>query len=34
MFKVIETDPAEFCIVGPETDIHHGESFFRTLRPV
>ena len=28
-FKVIETDPAEYCIVAQDTVIHTGELFFR-----
>ena len=27
-FKVIETDPAEFCIVAQDTVIHTGEGHF------
>ena len=26
-FKVIETDPAEFCIVAQDTVIHTGEGY-------
>lgn len=27
-FKVIETDPAEYCIVAQDTVIHTGTSYF------
>jgi hypothetical protein len=31
-FKVIETDPAEFCIVAQDTVIHTGEYFEGSFR--